>query len=69
MDRFEYKVLEYKMHHILSGAWFDGEENVGNETDVDFFNRFGAEGWEVCSFVPVQGFTVSKILMKRRLNS
>jgi hypothetical protein len=62
MDRFEYKVLRYKTHGLLSAAWFDGDEVVGNEIDAELLNRYGTDGWEVCAFMHM-----ILIILKRRV--
>ena len=66
MERFDYKVLWCKMHGMLQEDWFDGDENVGKEIDVDLLNRYGAAGWEVCATMQSVSGT-HKILLKRRL--
>jgi len=65
MEKFDYKVL-WNKRHGLREDWFDGEKNLGPESDSDLLAHYGEEGWEVVATMQMLTGTTHKIILKRR---
>ena len=65
MEKFDYKVL-WNKRHGLREDWFEGEENIGPEINIDLLSRYGEEGWEVVAAMQMVFGPTHKIILKRR---